>query len=143
MTNRTSAGLLRQGNPDAGLLLLRLAGAFLLLYVHGLPKLLHYGSELQHIEDPFHMGAAMTLLMAIFAEVLCPLLIAAGLLVRLACLPILFLLLVAMVFIHPEWSIAEGQFGWLLLTIFTSIAVAGPGRYTLQSALPLTQQYVG
>ncbi|MBA5687450.1 DoxX family protein [Duganella sp. LX47W] len=119
--------------PDAGLLLLRLAGAFLLLYVHGVPKLLHYGSELHHIEDPLHLGAGITLSLAIFAEVLCPLLVAAGVYTRLACLPILFLLLVSMVFVHPDWSIADGQFGWLLMTIFASVAVAGPGRYRLGS----------
>jgi putative oxidoreductase len=133
MSKNKSGNPLMQAYPDAGLLLLRLAGAFLLLYVHGLPKLFHYSSELQHIEDPFNMGANLTLSLAIFSEVLCPLLIAAGIFTRLACLPIVFLLLVAMVLVHPEWSIAEGQFGWLLLTIFASIAVAGPGRYSLQS----------
>lgn len=133
MIKTETGGLPMQGAPDAGLLLLRLAGAFLLLYVHGLPKLLHYGSELHHIEDPLHLGAGITLSLAILAEVLCPLLVAAGIYVRLACLPILLLLLVSMVFVHPDWSVAEGQFGWLLMTIFASVAVAGPGRYTLPS----------
>jgi putative oxidoreductase len=127
--------LLMQDYPDAGLLLLRLAGSFMLIYVHGLPKLLHYSSELQRIEDPFHMGAGLTLSLTIFVEVFCPLLVALGLMTRLVCLPMVFLLLVAMVFVHPEWSIAEGQFGWLLITIFSSILVAGPGRFSLQSAL--------
>jgi putative oxidoreductase len=45
-----------------------------------------------------------------------------------ACLPILSVLLVAMVVVHPQWSIEEGQFGWLLLILFTSIFIAGPGR---------------
>jgi putative oxidoreductase len=135
MNRNETARLPWQTTPDAGLLLLRLAGAFLLLYVHGLPKLLHYGSELQHIEDPLHLGAGLTLSLAIFAEVVCPLLIAAGLFARLASLPVLFLLLVSMVFVHPDWSVAEGQFGWLLMTIFASVAVAGPGRYTLRLLL--------
>ncbi|MFZ6760914.1 DoxX family protein [Undibacterium sp. Ji50W] len=131
MNKNKMLSLLQQASPDAGLLLLRLAGAFLLLYVHGIPKLLHFSNELQHIEDPFHLGAGLTLSLAIFAEVLCPLLIAAGFFTRLACLPILFLLLVSMLLVHAYWSIAEGQFGWLLLTIFSSIALAGPGRYSL------------
>ena len=49
-----------------------------MLWVHGLPKLLHYSVELTRIEDPFHLGAHITLLLAIFAEVVCPLLIVAG-----------------------------------------------------------------
>ena len=71
------------------------------------------------------------MLLAIGAEVLCPLLIIAGVLVRLACLPILAVLLIAMLVVHPEWTLFEGQFGWLLLIIFTSVLIAGPGRLVL------------
>ncbi|CRM57886.1 DoxX family protein [Pseudomonas sp. 24 R 17] len=113
---------------DLGLLFLRGSGALFLLWVHGLPKLLNYSEQLKLIEDPFHLGAHITLLLAIFAEVLCPLLIIAGVLVRLACLPILAVLLIAMLVVHPEWTLLEGQFGWLLLIIFSSVLVAGPGR---------------
>lgn len=116
---------------DIGLLFLRVSGALFLLAVHGLPKLLDFSAQLQLIEDPFHLGAHLTLCLAIFAEVLCPLLIVAGVLVRLACLPILFVLLVALLVVHPQWSVAEGQFGWLLLILFTSIFIAGPGRLAL------------
>lgn len=134
-TQSRTTGLRRYAaaRPDLGLLLLRLGGAYLLLMVHGLPKLQHYGDELAHIDDPLHLGRAVTLWLALLAEVLCPLAIAAGLLTRLACLPILVLLLVSMLAVHPAWSLAEGQFGWLLLVIFASIAVAGPGAYAVQS----------
>ena len=118
-------------NQNLGLLFLRVSGALFLLWVHGLPKLLNYSEQLKLIEDPFHLGAHVTLLLAIFAEVLCPLLIIVGVLVRLACLPILAVLLIAMVVVHPEWSLFEGQFGWLLLIIFTSVLIAGPGRLSL------------
>ncbi|TPG75443.1 DoxX family protein [Pseudomonas arsenicoxydans] len=116
---------------DWGLLFLRVSASLFLLWVHGLPKLLNYSAQLQVIEDPFHLGANLTLMLAIFAEVLCPLLIIVGLLVRLACLPIFSVLLVALVVVHPQWSLEEGQFGWLLLILFTSIFIAGPGRLAL------------
>lgn len=118
-------------SQDLGLLFLRVSGALFLLWVHGLPKVLNYSEQLKLIEDPFHLGAHVTLLLAIFAEVLCPLLIIAGVLVRLACLPILAVLLIAMVVVHPEWTLLEGQFGWLLLIIFTSVLISGPGRLVL------------
>ena len=121
----------RWDERDLGLLFLRISGGLFLLWVHGLPKLLHYSAQLHVIEDPFHLGPSLTLMLAIFAEVLCPLLIVAGLLVRLACLPILFVLLVALLVVHPQWSLEEGQFGWLLLIVFTSIFLAGPGRLAL------------
>ena len=116
---------------DLGLLFLRVTGGVFLLWVHGLPKLLNFSAQLQVIEDPFHLGANVTLMLAIFAEVLCPLLIIAGVLVRLACLPILAVLLIALLVVHAQWSLDEGQFGWLLLIVFTSLLIAGPGRLAL------------
>ncbi|VVQ28790.1 hypothetical protein PS943_00987 [Pseudomonas fluorescens] len=116
---------------DFGLFFLRLSGGLFLLWVHGLPKLLNYNAQLQTIEDPFHLGANVTLMLAIFAEVLCPLLIVAGVFVRLACLPILCVLLIALLIVHPQWSLDEGQFGWLLMMLFTSLLIAGPGRLAL------------
>lgn len=118
---------LSAGPSDWGLLFLRASGALLLLWVHGLPKLLGFSQELNLIEDPLRLGAMPTLLLAIFAEVACPLLILSGTLVRLACLPILAVLLVSLLLVHPEWSIAEGQFAWLLLSIFTTLLISGPG----------------
>jgi putative oxidoreductase len=81
------------------------------------------------------------LILAIFAEVLCPLLIVAGLLARLACVPILFVLLVALLVVHPQWSVAEGQFGWLLLILFTTVLIAGPGRLVIPVRLPGVLRY--
>lgn len=116
---------------DAGLFFLRLAGSLLLLHVHGLPKVFHFSEELTHIEDPFGFGPYMSLLPAIAAEVICPLFIIAGVGARLACAPIIAVLLVAMVIVHADWSVAEGQFGWLLLIIFTTLAITGPGEWRL------------
>ena len=116
---------------DWGLLFQRLAGSLLVLQVHGLPKLLHFQQQLSLIEDPFGLGASLTLWLAIFAEVVCPLLIMLGVFTRLACLPLLFLLLVALLLVHPQWSLAEGQFGWLLLILFGTLLISGPGRMVL------------
>jgi putative oxidoreductase len=116
---------------DWALLFQRVAGSLLLLQVHGLPKLMHFNAQLRLIEDPFGLGAGLTLCLAIFAEVICPLLIMLGLCTRLACLPIVFLLLVALLVVHPQWSLAEGQFGWLLVIIFTTLTLAGPGRIAI------------
>ncbi|WP_048999286.1 DoxX family protein [Enterobacter bugandensis] len=89
---------------DLGLFFLRLTGSLLLLYVHGLPKVLHFSEELTRIEDPFGFGPYASLIPAIVAEVICPLLIIAGVYTRLACLPI----------------------------IFTTLALTGPGQWRLQ-----------
>jgi putative oxidoreductase len=116
-----------------GLLFMRVSASLLLLWVHGLPKLLHWNLELQRIEDPFGLGASLTLGLAVFAEVLCPLLLMLGILARLACLPVLAVLAVALVVVHPDWTLEQGQFAWLLLILFGGLALTGPGPLTVQS----------
>ncbi len=118
---------------DLGLFFLRITSSLLLLYVHGLPKIVHFSEELTRIEDPFGFGPYFSLIPAIVAEVICPILILFGVATRLACVPIVAVLLVAMLVVHPGWSIAEGQFGWLLLIIFTTLAITGPGAWRVRS----------
>ncbi|MEP9319667.1 DoxX family protein [Pseudomonas sp. LABIM340] len=118
------------------LLFMRVSAAVLLLQVHGLPKLLHWQNELQHIEDPFGLGATPTLALAVFAEVLCPILLILGVFARLACLPVIAVLLVALLFVHPQWSLEEGQFAWWMLILFAGLAIAGPGGYRLNLPRP-------
>ena len=116
---------------DLGLLFLRVCASVLLLAVHGLPKALHYASEAAAIEDPFHLGKTLNIGFAIFAEVVCPLLMIAGVFMRLAALPILIVTVIALVWVHPDWTLVQGQFAWMLLILFGTIAIAGPGRYRL------------
>ncbi len=121
---------------DLGLLFLRVAASVLLLVVHGLPKIVHYTAEAAAIEDPFHLGRTLSILFAIFAEVVCPIFMIVGLFPRLAALPVMIVTLVALVFVHPDWPLRDAQFAWMLLILFGTIAIAGAGRYVLTVPLP-------
>lgn len=114
-----------------GLLFLRVMAALLLLFIHGLPKLLNWSAELQRIEDPFGLGASLTLGLAVFAEVVCPLLLMLGVAARLACLPVLAVLLIALAVVHPDWTLEQGQFAWLLVALYGGLALTGPGAYSV------------
>ncbi|MPW23136.1 DoxX family membrane protein [Paraburkholderia sp. CNPSo 3157] len=119
---------------DLALLFLRVTASALVLFVHGLPKVLHYASQLDAIEDPLHLGKTLTLGFAIFAEVVCPLLMIAGIATRLAALPIMLVSAIALGLVHREWTLGQGQFAWMLLIMFGTIALGGAGRYRI--ALP-------
>lgn len=116
---------------DLGLLYLRIGASLVVMIIHGLPKLRHFTSEAAVIEDPFHLGKTLTICFAIFAEVVCPLFVIAGLVTRFAALPLMVLTAIALVRVHPEWTPQQAQFAWMLLILFGTIAIAGPGRYTL------------
>jgi putative oxidoreductase len=116
---------------DVGLLILRVSASLLLLAVHGLPKVLHYAHEASVIEDPFHLGRTVSIGFAIFAEVICPPLMILGLHTRLAAVPVLVVTLIALSVVHRDWTLEQGQFAWMLLILFGTIVVAGPGKYSL------------
>jgi putative oxidoreductase len=120
---------------DAGLLYLRVTGSVLVLLVHGLPKAMHYTSQAAAIEDPLHIGKTLTLCFAIFGEVFCPLLMIAGIGTRVAALPILLITLMALAVVHRDWTLEQGQFAWMLLIIFGTVAIAGAGRYRISALL--------
>jgi putative oxidoreductase len=121
----------RVSGPDVALLFLRVTASVLVLLVHGLPKAIHYTSQLEAIEDPLHFGKTLTLGFAIFAEVVCPLLMIAGIATRLAALPIMLVCVIALGLVHREWTLDQGQFAWMLLIMFGTIAIAGAGRYRI------------
>ncbi|WP_085678411.1 MULTISPECIES: DoxX family protein [unclassified Pseudomonas] len=118
-----------------GLLFMRVMAALLLFSIHGLPKLLDWSGELQRIEDPFGLGAPLTLGLAVFAEVVCPVLLLLGVAARLACLPVLAVLLVALLVVHPDWSLEQGQFAWLLVALYGGLALTGPGVYSVSGLI--------
>jgi putative oxidoreductase len=117
--------------PDVALLFLRVTASGLVLLVHGLPKAIHYASQLNAIEDPLHFGKTLTLYFAIFAEVVCPLLMIAGIATRLAALPIMLVSAVGLGLVHREWTLDQGQFAWMLLIMFGTLAIGGAGRYRI------------
>ena len=59
--------------PDAAPLFLHVTASVLVLLARGLPKAIHYASQLDAIDDPLHFGKTLTLGFAIFAEAVCPL----------------------------------------------------------------------
>jgi putative oxidoreductase len=124
---------LHQKLLDAGLLWLRISTSALLFWTNGWPKIAHYTDELQHIDDPLGLGKGLTLWLALFAEVACPAAVALGWLTRLACLPITLLMLVAMFGVHGDWTLEQGQFGWLYLIVYAAIVLTGPGDYSLDA----------
>ena len=81
------------------LLLLRLALGGLML-AHGWDKLLHFAERSQRFYDPFHIGSGLSLALVVFAEVFCAALVLLGFLTRLACVPLVIDMGVALYFAH-------------------------------------------
>ncbi len=63
-----------------------------------------------------------------------------GVWTRLACIPFIVLLCVAMFDVHADWTIEQGQFGWLLMIISITLLLTGSGHYSLDRKLTLIKK---
>jgi putative oxidoreductase len=116
------------------LLLLRIfAGSFMLS--HGWPKLLRVLDGNFQFADPLGLGATPTLMLAVFSEFFCSILLILGFVTRLASLPLVFTMMVAAFIVHWEDPFGTKEFALLYLLIFITIFVIGPGKYSIDNYL--------
>lgn len=119
---------------DAAMLLIRLAFGGLMLANHGFQKLVKFSSLQYKFPDPLHVGAKTSLLMVLFAEVFCAVLVIAGLFTRLAALPLVFAMIMAF-FVAHNHDVKEGETAAVFLAGFGAILLCGPGRVSLDKMM--------
>lgn len=117
------------------LLILRVAVAGFML-THGLPKLskLMAGGEIQ-FADPFGLGQGASLGLTAFAEAICSFLIILGLATRLATIPLIIAMSVAAFIAHADDPFAKKEMALLYLLIFITLAILGPGKYSVDALI--------
>ena len=113
-----------------GLLVLRVAfGGFML--AHGMQKAMNYGEMSLSFPDPLGIGVEFSLISAIGAELGCSLLLILGAFTRLALLPLMFTMGVALFVVHAAdaWQVKE--MAALYLAAFIGLFITGPGEYSV------------
>jgi len=128
---RTFNTSLNKTAVDTGLLILRIGIAAFML-THGWPKLMKLlgGGEIQFL-DPFGLGATASFVMAIFAEVLCSLLLLFGLATRWATIPLIITMLVAIFVAHATDGFQKQELPAHYILVYVFLLLAGPGKYSL------------
>lgn len=118
---------------DLGLLVLRLSFGLGLVALHGWGKLGTYAERSQRFADPFGIGSPASLALAIFAEVVCAILITLGLFTRAAALVCVINMSVAFFYAHGGRLTGQGngELAFAYLTAFLVLLIAGAGRYSL------------
>lgn len=118
-------------SADVGLLILRLAIGLGLFFGHGLGKVLNYSERAGRFPDPLGLGGEASLVLMVLAEVLCGLAVAAGIFTRLAAVPPILGMLVAIAFVHRGDPFGDWELALLYLAGYAAIALIGPGRLSL------------
>ncbi len=112
------------------LLILRLSLGGLMI-PHGFDKLKNFVSYSPSFADPFHLGSTASLALSIFAEFFCAVLVVAGLLTRLATVPLIIGMSVALFHAHGGDVFGKGEKAALFLFGFIALLFAGPGKMSM------------
>ncbi len=120
---------------DFMLLLLRIAVAVFML-THGYPKLtrLFSGEEIR-FADPFNLGMTFSLVLVVFAEFLCSILIGIGFGTRLASIPLIVTMLVAAFVAHGPDPFGKKELALMYLVVYIFLLFTGSGKYSVDYLL--------
>jgi putative oxidoreductase len=113
-------------------LLIARAGIAGLMLTHGIPKMmmLFSGGPIQ-FPPVMGMSAQLSLGLAVFAEVLCSVLILAGFATRLATIPLIITMLVAVGVIHSADPVAIKEPALHYLLVYLVLLFAGSGKFSI------------
>jgi putative oxidoreductase len=112
-------------------LFLRVAiGAFMLTHGYGKLQSAMAGGEIQFM-DPFGLGQAASLYLAVFAEFFCSILLIFGLATRLATIPLIITMLVAVLVAHGNDPFEKKELALHYLVVYIVLLVCGAGRYSI------------
>ncbi len=120
---------------DVVLLIIRITVAILML-THGIPKLQMFlaGGEIQ-FPGVMGMSPELSLGLAVFAEVLCSVLLLVGFATRLASIPLIITMLMAVFIIHGNDSFASRELGLLYLSLYLPLLILGSGKLSIDRML--------
>lgn len=119
---------------DLALLLLRVVFGASMIIGHGWGKMMRlFSGDPIKFADPFGLGPTTSLILVVFAEVLCAALIIFGLFTRWATVPLIIAMLVAIFMVHLGDPFSKVEKALLFVGAFTAILLAGPGYYSLDA----------
>jgi putative oxidoreductase len=124
-----------EGAFNIATLALRLTFGLLLLIDHGLGKITHFSNLEYSFFDLFHIGHRWSLVLCIFAEVFCSVLVVLGLFTRFAALALVINFGVATLIALKGQPLAGHESAATYLAVFFSILLVGPGRISVDSAM--------
>lgn len=123
---------------DLALLILRTVSSGFMLFAHGLPKLNRlFSSGEINFADPLGIGTIPSLLLAVFSEFFCSVLVIVGFLTRASLIPLIITMFVAGFIHHAADPFAQKEKALLFLLIYVFLFITGPGKYSLNRIIKI------
>lgn len=120
--------------PDyvsVAILVLRLTvGTF--MFTHGLGKFwMFFSNEPIMFADPIGLGFTATLVLAVFAEMICSVLLILGVATRWSAVPLLVTMLIAGLVVHAADPFMVKELAFLYSSLYVVLILLGSGKYSL------------
>lgn len=115
---------------DLALLIARV-GIGSLMLVHGIAKLPMLNQSPIEFFNFMGLGVELSLYLALFSEVLCSILVLLGIATRLAVIPLIVTMLVAVFIIHGEDPFSKQEMGLHYLLVYVILLLLGAGKYSI------------
>ena len=115
--------------------ILRVGAGSLMMVNHGWDKLIHFADKANKFADPFGIGSQASLSLTVFAEFFCAAFIILGLFTRLAAVPLVIAMGVAVFYAHNGEFFGKGESAGLYLACFLAILFFGPGKASLDKLI--------
>lgn len=120
---------------DVALLIARV-GIALLMLTHGVPKMVTlFSAAPVQFMPVMGMSAEFSLTLAVFAEVFCSILLLVGFASRLAVIPLMMTMLVAVFLVHSADPFAKQEPALHYLLVYIVLLLAGSGKYSIDYLL--------
>ncbi|MBT6326306.1 MAG: DoxX family protein [Bdellovibrionales bacterium] len=113
----------------------RVSIGLLMLCSHGFSKLINYSAMSANFPDPLGVGNQVSLCLVIFAEFFCSILLIIGFKTRMASIPLIITMLVAIFIVHAIDPWQKQEVGTLYLVTYLSLLIFGSGRYSVDYLL--------
>ncbi|GAB4016892.1 MAG: DoxX family protein [Bdellovibrio sp.] len=120
---------------NIGLLLLRLFSGLTMLLAHGWPKLMDFTTRKDSFPDPIGLGSPVSLALVVFAEVVCALLIVAGVFTRWVAIPLFITMAVAFFVIHGADPFQKRELAFIFMGMYAVLSFTGGGAYSVDAIL--------
>ncbi|MDQ2752078.1 MAG: DoxX family protein [Bacteroidota bacterium] len=120
---------------NIAMLFLRISFGVILMLRHGFDKVRNF-DNLQHTFYSFiGMGPKASLILALFAEIFCSLLVVMGLFTRWACIPLLFTFLVVIFGHDAGKDLMDSELAIAYFTAFLVLLFCGPGQISVDGMI--------
>lgn len=118
------------GGANLGVLILRLTLGCLML-THGYPKFEKLLSGDTSFANPIFLGEATSLMLTVFAEFVCSLLLIFGFLTRPALVFLAVTMAVAVFIVHADDGMTKQELPFLYLAGYICLLFTGPGKFSV------------